>query len=308
MGHNCYNTLKGREMRRSRSYRGQLSLFAVFVFFWVISSLIISAPPRLIQSDQEQALLKQTLKETGDYADKVINAALYYVCTEKISDKEYFFGRTRAASSMFRQNKFFHIKKIKKQTFTYDYQLVKKKGELTEKRILLEENGKKRYQKNADLNRLKYTGKYLVFGPVGFLSKYWQPYFDFKIIGEDKLDNRNTVIFKATPKQKMEENNNIARIWVDKINFQILKIELDPASIKDYENEKITTRLGTFYKTVSWTIFYGIEKNGVRFPSRQIIQEVFIHPKRGYRAVKRETNILYQDYKFFTVETDIKYK
>jgi len=308
LGHNCYNILKGIEMRISRSYQGQLSLFAVFVFFGGVSSLIISAPLCLTQSDQEQALLKQILKETGDYADKVINAALFYVCTEKISDKEYFFGRTRADSSMLRQNKFFHIKKIKKQTFTYDYQLIQKKGELTEKRILLEENGKKRYQKNADLNKLKYIGKYLVFGPAGFLSKYWQSFFDFEIIGEEKLDNRNTLLFKATPKQEMEENNNIARIFVDKKNFQVLKIEWDSASIKDYENEKITTRRGTFYKTVSWAIFYGIEKNGVRFPSHQIIQEVFIHPKRGYRAVKRETNILYQDYKFFTVETDIKYK
>jgi len=278
------------------------------LIFWGISCLIISASPSLIQSDQAQALLKQTLKETSDYSDKVINAALYYVCTEKISDKEYFFGRIRADSSMLRQNKFFHIKKIKKQTFTYDYQLIQKKGELTEKRILLEENGKKRYQKNADLNRLKYMGKYLVFGPAGFLSKYWQSFFDFEIIGEEKFDNRNTLLFKATPKQEMEENNNIARIFVDKKNFQVLKIEWDSASIKDYENEKITTLRGTFYKTVSWAIFYGIEKNGVRFPSHQIIQEVFIHPKRGYRAVKRETNILYQDYKFFTVETDIKYK
>jgi hypothetical protein len=65
-----------------------------------------------------------------------------------------------------------------------------------------------------------------------------------------------------------------------------------PASIHNYEDEAFDSRLGEFKKTVKWIVDYGVEKNGVRFPSRQVIQEIFIAATpRGneYRTVKHET-------------------
>jgi hypothetical protein len=51
---------------------------------------------------------------------------------------------------------------------------------------------------------------------------------------------------------------------------------------------------------------YGFEKNGLRFPSRDQTEEAYLK-KDGKKYIRAETAIIYKDYKFFTVETDIKY-
>ena len=74
------------------------------------------------------------------------------------------------------------LRKIKEKTYLYDYQLTKKGENPVEKRILLKKDGKKKNQKNAELQLERILVKYLAYGPVGFLSNYWQGYFNFKIL------------------------------------------------------------------------------------------------------------------------------
>jgi hypothetical protein len=210
---------------------------------------------------------------------------------------------------MVREARAFNIRRTDTQTFVYDYQLVKKEDDLRERRVLLEENGNRRNIQDAELDKIKYFSQYLVFGPVGFLSSAWQEHFQYEILGEEKIQDENALILKATPKEEREENNNIGRIWIGS-DYQVLRIEWEPASIQNYADESFDSRLGEFKKTVKWAVDYGIEKNGVRFPSRQVVQEIFItSTPRGneYRTVKHETVFEYSDYKFFIVETEIKY-
>jgi hypothetical protein len=51
---------------------------------------------------------------------------------------------------------------------------------------------------------------------------------------------------------------------------------------------------------------YGFEKNGIRFPSRDTSEEAYLKPD-GTKFIRSRTSVVYRDYKFFTVETDIKY-
>jgi len=51
---------------------------------------------------------------------------------------------------------------------------------------------------------------------------------------------------------------------------------------------------------------FDIEKNGIRFPSRVIFEEAYIN-QQGKKLVACEVTITYKDYKFFTVEFDVKY-
>ena len=50
-----------------------------------------------------------------------------------------------------------------------------------------------------------------------------------------------------------------------------------------------------------------MQKNGIRFPSRLVFEEAYINP-RGEKFTRSETTVIYKNYKFFTVEVDIKYK
>ena len=101
-----------------------------------------------------------------------------------------------------------------------------------------------------------------------------------------------------------------------------MRLEWEPVSIQNYQGESLQmqrSRVGPNYrpgtiefdKKVVWTVEYEVEKNGVRFPSRQTIREkyVFHSANQGteYETVKQEIVFDYIDYKFFVVDTEVKY-
>jgi hypothetical protein len=167
------------------------------------------------------------LVKTASYCEKVKKIALFYVCTEKVQDKKYFYRKKVATTqvplaSAFLWTTKYELRGTKILNFTYDYQLINKEGKLEEKRALLEENGKKTHQENAELKNVKYVSKYLIYGPVGFLSRSWQSFFDYNIVGKDKVQGEDAIIISASPKSFMEENYNFGKIWVDDKDFSIL--------------------------------------------------------------------------------------
>jgi hypothetical protein len=294
-------------MRNCSSQKKQVCIFLVSVSMIMGIGIYHSMCIPGLGAKDDEIGLKKILEETANYCEKVKGMALFYVCKEKITEKEFFYsGTTFARSATEREQRPFRLASTKEKKLLYDYQLIKKEGELKEQRILLEEDGKKMFQEDAELDRIKYVSENLVFGPVGFLSKSWQGYFNYEIVGEDSVGGTKTITIRSSPKEEMEENYNFGKIWIDKDSFQILKIEWEPVSIKHYEKGKIPTFLGEFKQRVIWTVDYGVEKNGVRFPSCQMVKEIFIN-ERSYKILKRELSCNYLDYKFFTVETEVKY-
>lgn len=294
---------------RSQNKKKEHFLLKAILLTLFSAAIGFSSPIEKSKQPENQEL-NEILVKTGEYCERVKQMALLYVCNEHISDKENFFDRSAGASGLMREEKYFKIRKVNKNNYIYDYQLIKNADQLEEKRILMEENGKKRNSRNAQLSRLKYIGKYLVFGPVGFLSQYWQDHFNYEVLGFETLNDRKTTILAAVPKNARKDNNNMGRIWIDE-SFQILRLEWEPVSIKGYKDEVITSGAREFKKKVTWTVDYEVTKNGVRFPSRQRIIETYTYTNsRGneYKAVKREIRFDYKNYQFFTVETDIKYK
>ena len=51
---------------------------------------------------------------------------------------------------------------------------------------------------------------------------------------------------------------------------------------------------------------FDFEKNKIRFPSKFLLEEEYIRPEGG-RYKKSEIIVRYKDYKFFTVETEVKH-
>jgi len=259
---------------------------------------------------KDQARLQEILRSACEYCERVKKIAFYYICLENIVDIENFFKGVSSESGMQREEKAFSIRRVRRMTYSYDYQLIKKGDNLLEQRVLLEKNGKKKLQRNADLSHLKYYSEYLIFGPVGFLSQYWQDHFTYSLVGEDIINGEPATIIQADPKEFRLDNYNSGRIWVN-YDFQIVRVEWEPASIQNYQDEILISRLGPFQKKVVWIVDYTIEKNGVRFPSRQSVQEIFFrNSPSGFqqKAVKRETRFEFTDYKFFVVETEVKFQ
>jgi hypothetical protein len=256
---------------------------------------------------KDQETLDAILKKTGDYCEKVKGMALFYVCREKVEDERHLFERRNLLKFSLSATENVTPRRIRTKTYTYDYQLIKKGEEPKEKRILLGEDGEEKYEENIEFRPVKYSGRYMVYGPVGFLSKKWQEHFKYEIVGEDVIDTKKAIIIESTPKKEREANYNFGRIWVDEKDFSILKIEYDPRSIKDYEDELVQSPIGDLSKKVIWATNFGVEKNGVRFPSQQRIQEFYVNSE-GENLLIEKITFQYEDYKFFIVETDVKYK
>ena len=283
------------------------SLIFAFLFIFPVRfmnpfNLLPSSPCQ----SSDQKTLDMILEKTGDYCERVKNMALFYVCKEKVEDERYFHRKKTLLNFSLSSSEGPKPRRTRKKSYTYDYQLVKKGKELKEKRILLEEDGTEKHEENVEFRPVKYFGKYVVYGPVGFLSKYWQQHFKYEIAGRDVVDGKKAVIIQSTPKTEREENCNYGRVWVDEKDFSILRIEYDPRSIKNYEDELLLSPIGDLRKIVNWTVTYGFEKNGVRFPSQQLVQELYVN-NEGQKVLMEKISLNYEGYKFFIVEVEVKY-
>jgi hypothetical protein len=255
-----------------------------------------------------QEKLKNILTKTAEYCEKLKKMALYFVCHENIEEKIYFYTKTKAfvsedyAASTPLAKVNLKQRRMKRKTYIYDYQMVKKGDKQEEKRVLLKENRKEKRVENANLKIQGYKAKFLVYGPVGFLSYYWQNHFSYEITGRDEINGIRTIVISASPMQPREENYYFGKIWINENDFSILKIEWDARSLEGYE-KKISSGVT---KNLSWEVFFEVEKNGVRFPSRQIIKDIYL-TEAGKQHPRCLTTFVYDNYKFFTVETEVKF-
>jgi len=285
------------------------SPFLCFLFFLFISILCHPVYPQELPGNADQARLKKILDAAGDYCERLKNMALNFICHESIKEKTSEFGKTVLFRlSQDKPRRFLTLDDLRavktaKNSYIYDYQLIKKGDDFKEKRDLLEENGKKRNNKDVELQTLRMSAKYLVFGPVGFLSKTWQPHFHYEIIGAEIIHKKNAIVIRAVPREITEENFCFGRIWVDESDSSILRIEWEPQSIVNLK-ETVESSIGELKRKIAWTVTYDIVKNGVRFPGAQSIKETYI-TKNGKEHVKYEAEYIYDKYKFFTVETEV---
>jgi hypothetical protein len=288
-------------------YKNSLCSFVLFLSILIAFSEFVISVPHNPRNRIDQETLDTILEKTGDYCEKVKGMALFYVCQEKVENERHLFENKNLLKFSMSALTKIKPRKIRTKTYAYDYQLVKKGKELKEKRTLLEEDGEEKYEENIEFRPVKYSGKYMVYGPVGFLSKQWQHHFDYELVGEDVIDDKKAIIIESTPKKEREVNYNYGRVWVDEKDFSILKIEYDPKSIKDYEDELLKFPISDLSKKVIWATHFGVEKNGVRFPSQQLIQEFYVNSEGGSLLIEKIT-FRYEDYKFFIVETEVIYK
>jgi len=148
--------------------------------------------------------------------------------------------------------------------------------------------------------------QHIILGPIGLLSEYWQDFYDYRIVNEEKYKRRKAIVIEAVPKFGFDLEHLYGKIWVSKDDFSILKIEWNPQSMENYkEIEKVAKELG-MTPQITLTAEYAFEKNEIRFPSEYSVKEVYVDSRKR-KMVKSKTRVVYRDYKFFTVETKVKY-
>jgi hypothetical protein len=284
-----------------------LLLFVILILFQYIPS---QEKPK-IASDKVK--LAAILKKTREYCAKLENAAFYFVCLEEVTEKirtpKGFVQVPTAVNVRYLESSTRRLKRTEKtkvNTFLYEYQLIRKEGQDEETRILLKKNGKESYQKDAKLEISQFQYEKLIFGPSGLLSEYWQRYHDYEIIKEEILNGEKVIVIEAIPKASLKENYPFGKIWVRESDFAILKIEWDEKSLENLQIIKERAEKNRAEPQITIISEFGFEKNKIRFPSRFTFEEAYLDPL-GEKFIRLEITVVYEDYKFFTVDVDVKY-
>ncbi len=280
-------------------------LLIVLIICTLPSHRLIARPQSVNQEEVEKVL-----KECADYCEKLSHLVLYFVCREEITER--IDHSEPKAIGQFSSDDPKRIQKktqfplFEKSVYIYDYQLIRRDNKTREKRILLEENGQEKNEQNAPLKTRRFKHIYMIFGPIGLLSKNNQQFYDYKIVKETKFNGEEVFIIEATPKSNAKPDKLFGKIWIRRSDFSVLKIEWNQTSVGNYkEIEKIARNLNTIPQ-ITFITEYDFEKNKIRFPSKYSIEEEYIKPEGG-RYKKSEIIVLYKDYKFFTVETEVKH-
>jgi hypothetical protein len=194
-----------------------------------------------------------------------------------------------------------------RRKFIYDYQVIRKATGIKERRTLLEENGKKRNEKDAQLKTINFRFQNVLFAPLGVLSESLQPHYEYKIINKEIFNGERVVLLEAKPKPYLKTSFLYGNIWVRERDFAILKIEWNQERIGHYS---IFKKRGEAYKAqprIALISEFTVEKNGISFPSKFCIEEAYIL-KNGKKFIRSQTTVTYDNFKFFSVEVNIDIK
>lgn len=251
---------------------------------------------------QESDDLPAILGRCAAYCAKVRAAALHFVCEEKI-DETLFEDRARMVSSKTLDDVTYTTVRAGRNRLLFDYQLIKREGTLEEKRTLLEFNGKKPDAPNASLKPRRFQSSNPVFGPVGFFDENWHEFYEYRLNRKhDRLLGREAYVIKVTPKIEIENKPNHGTLWVDTEDAGVLKIEVDGSSLAGYDDVAAEAKRHDMKPDFVVIHEYGVSRNSVRFPSRTWFLERY--QRLGGETFRSRTEILYENYRFFMVETE----
>jgi hypothetical protein len=243
------------------------------------------------------------LEGAAAYCDRLSRSVLDFVCRERI--EEWSYPDASLISRMPKWN-FVYAGQRESHAYQYDYQLVRDRtGSIRESRILLREGKRDMHVPDASLKTRYFWHADIVMGPLGLLSRERQADHDYRIVREGQEGRERIVVIEAVPKPGVAAGHLVGTIWLRQKDAGILKIEWDPSSIDNYAGVKETAERFRMTPRIVLSSEYGIEKNGIRFPSRYVVDETYV---RGGRHFQRsQTQVIYDQYRFFTVETEVIY-
>jgi hypothetical protein len=250
------------------------------------------------------------LKKTAQYSNKLENVIFDFTCLEDI--KETIDPLLDVLKPYEMMTDWTHVysgagqpRKIK-TSYTYDYQCIREGGKIREKRILLEENGKKKNVRNSELQTASFVFGNALLAPVSLFSDRFQSYYDYFICGTEKINKVLAVIIEVKPKAGTDNAKcSYGKAWIDSATAEILKIEWREKHVGNWD--LFEKRGEKFLRTPRLTMGseLKIEKNGMRFPNALSIEEAYVD-KKDRAFVRSKVEVVYKNFKFFTVEVDIK--
>lgn len=268
--------------------------------------------------------LALTLKSAREYGRRLERAALDFVCREEVLElvdltrdtSQSLIERNPTAANISgernpdqRPDIKFNTGQPKKRhqnTYVYDYQMTRQVGDIRESRVLLERNGKKAKDRQGAQPTLTYQYAEILLAAARLLDERYEEYYDYRLVRGDRLKDEEVWILAVSPRLAMGGYLG-GSLWLRRRDCAILKVEWDPSTFGNYQN--ILKRAEVYKarpRVVSCTEF-GVEKNGLLFPSLDLTEEAYVQGDEDV-FLRARTRVAYTDYRFFTVETETEFK
>ncbi|UCH95299.1 MAG: tetratricopeptide repeat protein [Candidatus Aminicenantes bacterium] len=255
--------------------------------------------PKSREENAQQEKLSRILEKAAAYCDRLYNNFFHFFCQEHITETNNLSWDIIGSFAT-------GVLAATKDKYIYEYQLIREDKKVVEQRTLLEENGVTRNIPDAQLlTRNRYYK--LIFGPIAFLSKYWQERYDYKILREDIYNGEKVVIIEAIPKETRKHNPLVGNIWIkedEKGEIDILKLEWNPKTImQDFEKVLKLEKRFKAKLIISFFAEFNIKRQGFRLPSRYFIEETYTKKKKKF--VRTKTEVIFKKHRYFTVSSEV---
>ena len=293
-------------------------------FCLVVSAIALAFLPPVMAREQaaapaadEAALLKGILDNTRIYCQKLNDYAYYFICQEAVTETlrgaskitwtpPPMAGATDQSPGAVTSQTMSVSDTSTKNTYLYDYQLIRKNRNNQETRTLLEKNGRRLEIANAKLEQMRFYFKNFAFGPVDLFGVVGRLRHEYKILGREKFKGEQAVIVEASSTAETADYNPGGKVWIREGDSAILKIEWDQTAIAGFKDIAAAADAVNAIPAFTLATEYGVEKNGIRFPSHVLIREAYIRTKSRKTQVVSEVTIDYKNYKFFQVDVETK--
>jgi hypothetical protein len=260
----------------------------------------------VLSSEYADLDLPSFLARAAEYCDKLNRSVLNFVCRERI---EEWFRPSAQPAITWRGIRTFYVGERETHQYVYDYQLIRdREGLIKESRTLLKEDKRDIRIPDSPLKTRTFSHTRVVMGPVGILSRESQADHEYSVVREEKVRGEEALVVEAVPRPGVHLQHLFGTIWLRKKDAGILKIEWNPASIGNYKLVEETAMRFDMTSDLLIISEYAFEKNGIRFPSRYTLKEAYRRGKSGRRYQISEIDVVYDQYKFFTVETEVELK
>jgi hypothetical protein len=265
--------------------------------------LSVAAAPEALSAQvpspgSEAQTLARVLALAADYCDRLSRASLDFVCleevTERIQDRNPVYPSSAFGRPGWRND-------IVEHRYLYDYQFISEGDRKTEKRRILELDGIRRKAEDADLDTLTFFYRNVLFGAADLLDGSRQPFYRYALKARETLDGQPVLVIEAEPAPGLAVAVNRGTVRIRESDAAILKIVWNVRSMEKTAAIQATAKEFRGAPEILQVTEFGLEKNGVRFPSRFGVEEAYV-TKKGRRIVRSTMNAVYRDYKFFTVE------
>jgi TonB family protein len=274
-----------------------------------------------------RAEMQTILAGCAEYCRKLADAALFYTCDETISETNHYLkAPDQLAQARFTYDQVIYEdargwtgvlvdrpqimdrRKIERLTYDCDYQLIRRFGDIEERRIVLKDNGRKITDRVDLLTDERYVALSPIVSMLKLLDKDHQALFNFRVLKEEKVSGREAYVIEAVPKLGDADGVQSAKVWVDKAGFQILKSEIEGVPLDGYDdvlNEAVLLNVKPLFVR---TYDFRVEKSGVMFPDRTKVLIEYPSIRPNSRETKSKIELNYKNFKFFKVESEEEIK